>query len=181
MFRSKTAAGLTVGLIFFTSVGVVSASGQETSPSVLKSEQLTNRQFHELPDRQAVLHRGERTTLGELRAQWRAQRERMNAKVNAGEARARGELARIANEAQQDQRRKQAAAGEKAKAELARLRGQEPAAATSRDGDPAFARIRKEAAALYDRARKTRSADEKARIEQRARELLDQLRKMGRT
>jgi hypothetical protein len=181
MFSTKRVAGFAGVLVTFFSIGwVVPASGQGASRSVLRWEELTNQQFHRLPDSQAILYLGKQTTLGEMRAQWRAKRQQAAAKAKAGEAQAKSKFKALQNKGLQDQQAKQAAAGAKVKAQLSRLRQQE-AGAKGRPGeaDTAFEQIRREAIQLYNSSKKARSAAEKARIDQRAKQLLEQLRRMG--
>jgi hypothetical protein len=181
MFSTKRVAGFAAVLVTFFLIGVVvPASGQGASRSVLRWEELTNKQFHQLPDRQAILYQGRQTTLGEMRARWRAKRQQAAAKAKAGEAQAKSKFKALQNKGLQDQQAKQAAAGAKVKAQLSRLRQQEAGAkGKAGEANTAFEQIRREAIQLYNSSKKARSATEKARIDQRAKQLLEQLRRMG--
>lgn len=181
MFSTKRVAGFAAVLVTsFLIGGVVPVSGQGASRSVLRWEELTNQQFHQLPDSQAILYRGKQTTLGEMRAQWRAKLQQAASKAKAGSAEAKSKFKALENKAMRDLQTKQAAEGAKAKAELARLGQEEGGVPVGRAAtDPAFDRIRQEAIELYKNSKNARSAAEKARIEERAKQLLEQLRRMG--
>jgi hypothetical protein len=181
MFSTKRVAGFAAVLATsFSIVGAAPVCGQVVSRSLLKWEQLTNQQFHRLPDGQPILHQGKQTTLGVLRAEWKTKMQQSAAKAKGGAAQAKSKFKALENKALQDLQTKQAAEGAKAKAELARLGQEEGGVPVGRAAtDPAFDRIRQEAIQLYKNSKNARSAAEKARIEERAKQLLEQLRRMG--
>lgn len=131
---------------------------------VLKADQLTkrqlNQQLRQLPDSAVIESRGQRLTVGEIKARGAQRAREALAKARASAAQEKARLdARLAQFEQQRQA-KLAAGRAQAMAEFARLRQPEA--------------IQEEAAQLLQRA-KTASPGERAQIEQRAGQLLQQL------
>jgi len=159
--------GLGVGLLV-PGPAPAPASSQPAPPpkaeQPLKAEQLTREQFDRLPDTQPIEMKGQRTTAGEIRTKMKQARAEAEVKMKAAAAQAQAGF---------EADRVQFLQAQKARldAENAKVRQQRPAAAQS----PQFDAIRREAGQLLERS-KTASPAERAQIEQRAAQLLQQLR-----
>lgn len=145
------------------------------SAPVLKAEQLTREQFDRLPDTAVIEMKGTRITAGEFRAQIARQRAEGQTKVRAAASQAKTAFEAYRAKFLQEQKSKLQAVNAKVQAQFAAYRSQGAGPARS----AAHETIQKEALDLQRRAR-TASPAEQAQIEQRARELLQQLQQVPR-
>ncbi len=138
---------------------------------------LTPQQIRQLPDSQPVTMAGKTATLGELRARQKAIFADLQARLQASEAKLGAALrARKAQGEQAEQRRLDAE-----RAKLAAQLGQWKAAEGAAGGgatDPRVLAIRQEAIQLRQQMRAASPAD-KAKIRERARQLIAELKKLG--
>ena len=140
----------------------------------LKAEQLTKEHFDRLSDTQPIEIKGQRMTAGKIRANMRQARAEAEAKAKVAAAKVQAEFEAERTKFLQAQKAKLEAENAKVRAEVTRLRQQQPAPAQS----PQLDAIRREAGQLLERS-KTASPAERAQIEQRAAQLIQQLQQMG--
>jgi len=144
-------------------------AGGGGAPHVLRADQLPKKQFdqqlRQLPDSAVIESQGKRFTVGEIRARAAQRRREMAAKAQASAAQAKARLEAGRAEFLQQQQAKLQADNAKTMAEFGRLRQ--------------VAAIEQEAAQLFQRSQRA-APGERAQIEQRAGQLLQQLQQMGR-
>jgi hypothetical protein len=143
-------------------------AGAVLGSEVVRGDQLTRQQFEALPDTAVIEFKGKRMTKAEIRVKAANSQEAM-AKVQAvaRQIEAQFEQRRIQIERQQQAKIR----ADKAKA-MAEFTRQSDAGTTPQARQ--FEAIQKEAAQLYERSKRA-SPTEQAQIEQRARQLLQQL------
>jgi len=167
-----------LGLVAHTSVPTDAEAGVGASAPVLKADQLTAREFRQqlkgLPDSAVVEYKGQRITVGEIRARAKQTLQAAAAKMQAAARQGQAQVeARRAQLDQQHQAKLQAD-GAKAMVEFTRL-----ALVSATPQARQLEAIQQEAAQLLQRS-KTASPAERAQIEHRAGQLLQQLQQMGR-
>ena len=130
-------------------------------------------QFENLPDAQKIRCGGEEKTAGELRRELRALRQSVQEKAREAQAAGQAKL----QELQKKYKPKISleAAQTRMRTELSRLKRRVARRAAAKDQ---FAEIRQEAAQLLRQMQTARASQERAKIQARANELLDQLRRM---
>jgi len=162
----STTVVLALGLIVNAVGRPPAEAGGAPGPQVLRADQLTKQQFRAAPDSAVIEFRGQRVTKAQIRARAAQKAHEGMAKV---EVAVRQERARFEQE-----QAKLHADNAKVQAELARLR-QARATPQARQVDA----IEQEAAQLFERSKRASPAD-RAQIEQRASQLLQQLQQLGR-
>ncbi len=164
-----TIAVLLLGLTAHTLSPPFAAAGGAAGPQVLRSDQLTRKQFDQqlkrLPDTAVVESKGRRLIVGEIKAKLAQTVRGLEAKGQEAARAAQAKFAARQAQFKQQQQAKLTADNAKVTAELARLRQ--------------VAAIQQEAAQLSQHS-KTASPAERAQIEQRAGQLLQQLQQLGR-
>lgn len=156
---------LTPGILIAGLTFARAERGTAPTPQVVSGERLTKQQFEALPDNALIEFKGQRATKASIRAreaQNRATAERMNA------------LARQTR-AEFEQRRIQFGQQRKAKLEADRAKAMAEFARLNQANSRQIKAIEVEAAQLQERSKRASTA-EKARIEERAYQLLQQLR-----
>jgi hypothetical protein len=162
---------LVLGLLA-QSAGPLPAEAGGVQGQVIRGDQLTKQQFEALPDIAVIEFKGQRMTKAQIRAKAAKSTEAM-AKAPAAARAAQAKVAARQAQFLQQQQAKLQADNAKAMVEVARLR---QAAGPARS--PQLEAIEQEAAQLFQRSQ--RAPAERAQIEQRAGQLLQQLQQMGR-
>jgi hypothetical protein len=139
-------------------------AGGTPGPQVLRADQLTRQQFEVLPDTAVIESKGQRMTKAQIQTKAMKSKEAI-AKVQASARDAQAKFEKRLAQFLQQRQAKLQADNAKAMAEVARLRQ--------------VAAIEEEGAKLWQRAQRAAPA-ERAQIEQRARQLLQQFQQIGR-
>jgi hypothetical protein len=144
-----------------------------SGPQVIRGDQLTKKQFEALPDTAVIDLKGQRMTKAQIRIK-AATSQQAIAKAQDAARQAEAQFAQRRIKFEQRQQAKLQADKAKAMAEFTR---QVQAGTTPQTRQ--LEAIQGEAAQLYERS-KHASPSEQAQIDQRARQLLQQLQQMGR-
>jgi hypothetical protein len=175
---SPTMMFLVLGLIAHTAAPLPADAGGAPGPQVIRADQLTKQQFDQqlkrLPDSAVIESQGRRFTVGEIRARAAQRRREMAAKAPVAARAAQAKVAARQAQFLQQQQAQLQADNVKAMAEFGRLR-QARATPQARQVEA----IEQEAAQLFQRSQRAAPA-ERAQIEQRAGQLLQQLQQLGR-
>jgi hypothetical protein len=168
---------LLVGLVLGVSAQSGPSRAQDVGaarPQLIKTDALTEqqfrRQFRRLPDAAVIEIEGRRATVGELRAESVRRQREAAARLEAATRQARAAVESRRLELERRQQAQLEADNARALAEFSRLTAAPDAARAQR-----FEAIREEASRLRARAPRASPA-ERARIEARAAELLEELR-----
>ena len=164
----RMALGCALGLVVLSVYPTVLAA-QEKRGSTQKVEALTEAQFEALRDDDSVEVRGKVITKREMKTA--AERASAEGKAKADAARQQAEA-----ELQQENARFQQSEGARLEQENARVRGDSEALQRGERRGRGSAQIRAEAAQLRARAARATSEAELSEIQQRAQQLLEQLR-----